>query len=419
MKFLSSTSFFLLSLLLLIGCSAPSLEEALKNKNVEVIDQVMKSGAFDPNMVINGNETLFEHFITSYYRPDWVVAVAAHPNLTMQSRNDLMKRIVNYVSNKDGYWYTTVKDKDIPFDTYAPALYQLTKPVPDDQAEIRKFSLTEDIHALYDGGTIHIFKENQWVPIATDNVLDVLTTPVYEDLVPASPGKELVIYVLHPAGMSPKAHVEVYADPFVNEDKEYYTREDWEELLLFAGTYTDQYRYDGNNDFPDNVKILYNSFSSANQNDYSAYIKWISENLTESIPDDAPPAFVPDRFSDFTNFDNYLPIAIETSSTDDGADLILFQSVYSFGEPTYDYLIAAYQDEKLTFSDRFLEGEDQTCPLPQVSLEAGKIKVFREGCSGDAGEPGTEFSYADSTYLIQVMLLDSDNSKQTSATEGE
>lgn len=176
------------------------------------------------------------------------------------------------------------------------------------------------------------------------------------------------------------------------------------EYINYKDKYTYRYQFDRG-------EMKYDRLS--NDSEYENYLSWIKENLSTFSYSDVQPKAVPSQFNEYIDFENYTPIALEKLESKEKIDVILFRSISTFGEPTYDYIAAIYKDKKMLKSHNFLRGEDMNCPLPIVSFHDGQIKVFTEACSGDYGEPGTEFNNPENTYLLKITetgaLIKTDN----------
>ena len=224
-----------------------------------------------------------------------------------------------------------------------------------------------------------------------------------KDLTDALPGEELLIY----AGHIPYTFIDAYAAVESVDGSGYElvkilqtefngTRAD---AVITAEPAPDEPDLGVTDEFEikrDQYKIL--SFSKPA--DYASYISWIEDQLTKASESGEKADRVPDRFSSLLPVKGVIPIGY--SGLDDGSSLLLFEDENAYGDPVYRYAYAVYREDSLRGSGVFLDDEDHICPFPQVSVDNNLIKVFKPGCEGDHGEPGTEFSYADSTYYYSV-----------------
>ncbi len=406
-----------LTLLLGVSCSQPSLEEALTNEDQDRIEAILNSGEFDPNQSPGGGDvTLFEFLIKGYDKGGiWAALVAKHRNLSGDSRNRAASSMMSNLSMKDGEVVIDYNYQQLLLREYFQALYELIKPLDSEASSLPKTTMGEDIFMIYANYRFYIFQPEGLAtvkfdkPYETSNVLDIGQSPEYKDVVESSPGKELIFYVLHPAGMTPNYYVKVFADPFeggaLGNDVTF-----WNDKLLFAAKYNGDYQFDGSMEFPSNIEIEYNQLAEAA--DYEGYLNWIEKNLhsfSYSSSGDRPKT-IPDRFQVYTDFEGFAPKALSRGVTDFGFDLVLLQSIYDYGEPTVNLKLAVYKDEKLLKANDLPEsGEYMYDPSPEISLENGRVGVFREGYEETVTEAPpiatggyTPRTFPDTTYAYTV-----------------
>lgn len=379
-----SPLFFIL--LVITSCSKPSLEQALRANDETRIREIINSGEFDPNILTDESErTLFEFVVRKFNDKDLAEKIASHPDLSMRVRDKALYSMLRDIRSENDEYIIDDPDRTISLKSFTKAFYFLMKPLPENESSLPKTDLTEESVMIYNEQDFYIFKLDGWhivkfdKPFETETVLDVHKTPEYKDVVTSSPGKELIFYILHPAGMSPKSYVKVFADPFLDEPDSYDVTY-WNDKLLFAAQYPHDYIFDGSMQFPDDLIIEYNQLTEAA--DFEGYLSWVENNLYNFVYSSKKeqPKKVPDQYQTFIDFDNMAPRSIERSVSGSGYDLVLFESISDYGEPWLDLKLAVYADKKLLNSiDLPVNGEYMYTPQPMVTLEAGKIKVFREG----------------------------------------
>jgi len=403
----------LVSILFVItSCSKPSLKEALRNNDENLVKSIINSGDFDPNMWSpESPETLFEIVVRKYNDSDLADKIAAHPSLTMLERDKALYSMLRDIRVENEEYVIDDPDRKISLKSFTKAFYLLMKPLPESESTLIKTDLNEEYVTIYNGIDFYIFSSGGFKtvvfdkPYETQNVLDVQKSPEYKDVVNSSPGKELIFYVLHPAGMNPNAYVKVFADPLLEESDNYDVNY-WNDKLLFAAIYPNEYIFDGSMHFPDDLKIQYNKLIEAA--DYDGYLTWVENNLHSFSYSDSKgsPQRIPDQFKSFSTLDDIAPFAINQKVTEFEYDLILLRSVHSYGEPTIILDLAVYKEQNLLKTSRVINQDIYDIPEPQVTMKNGIITIFEEGykLETDANAEGTinSIEKQDSTYYFSV-----------------
>jgi len=406
MKHFHKPQLLIFLLVVLASCSKPTLEEAIQGNDEATIRQIINSGEFDPNIFPDDGEiTLFEYIVRKYNEPELVEKIASHPDLSGTVRDKAAYSLFLAIRIDKGGHVFDDPNRLILLDNYAKALYLLIKPLPSKESTLPKVDFSDgSFYLSMGGGSSYLFRSDKWIECITS--LEHGKDPVYEDLVPSYPGEELVVYTLEAAGMTPDNYVRVFSDPWLAEPSAN-NNDFWESIQLFAAKYNGDYEFDGSMNFPDDMEIQYNTIIRAT--DYEGFIGWIESNLSTFSYGDDPPVAIPGQFKSMTDFENFAPITLNRDVTEFGFDLVLLESIYDYGEPNLTMNLAVYKDEELLKSNRLPEsGEYLYDPRPSISLEEGKIKIFREGYNEEdtftdvPPEGYVPKVYPDTTYYYSV-----------------
>ena len=140
--------------------------------------------------------------------------------------------------------------------------------------------------------------------------------------------------------------------------------------------------------------------------DLEGFLTWTESNLSDFSNEEMVPQPLPYNCSSYLETEGYSPIGIIRRSEENDLDLVLFRKISDYGKSEFNYLLGAYQYDRLYNEEIFLQGESLSCPQPVVTIKSELdkrfIEIVKEACSGDEGEPGTEFDYPGSIELIEI-----------------